>query len=1069
MLRIRVFGALEVELDGHVVALPRGRLVRSLLAWLALHPGPHPRARLAALFWADVPDANARASLRSAVWAVRGALADGAAAHLRTDRTTVELVGDALWVDALEFDRLAAAGKLEDAVALCRGAVLEQDDEEWVLPVRDTYDGRLADVLAELVRDAEAVADLPLATGLARRRAALRPLNEAAGRDVIRLLATSGDVAGALGAFTALRRNLRAELDIEPSAETNALTRELWPVTPAPVAGPAIASPTVTDTDLVGRDPDLDRLLDCWHHTRDGNGGAAVISGDGGIGKTCLAETLLDAAGRDGARTAACAPGALSGAPFELWSELLAETVTDVLAAGERLPDAPWVGDLARLLPAVAAHLPAAPPARSWPGVPQHDRIRLFEAVVELLGGLAARRPLVFLLEDLHVADTSSLELIGYAGRRLARLPVLLVLTRRLLPPRPPVDGVLGALRARGALRLDLSLAPLAPGAVRRLVRQVAPLSDANVERIITIADGNPLLAVEAARQLAYGDGDPVEGLRTATRSALGRLSSGARLFAELLAAAARDLTHAEVMTLPLLADPDRAAAEALGCGLLRDRDGAVGFRHELLRRAVYDDIADPMRVRLHDALATELRRRHPDGRGSARRSAELARHLRLAGHHDQAVGHLLRAARAARAVTALTEAARFLREATELDPHDPEPLLELGEVAAWQGRLDESDDAFDRALALIPPADSARQVSAWLRRGRWLRGGICHPRESRRSYRAALDVLDRDPHADPLTRAEALAGMAWAESVAGDPTTVADLLREVDRIVGGGPLRDLLAHDIGVARGHALLRAGNFRDSYGPLIAAAAAAGRAGRPEMAYSCLINAASAAACAGDWPRALDFADRCLPLVVSSGLLRLVVYAHTGRAAILRRLGRYAEAAAVIGQAADAADRLGIAALDGLVHAERGLLALTTGDSPAAADELRLALEADAPVSRPLTRLQLAEALATTGRTADAEAEVRAAALEPVTASDFPDTLVARMQWVQGLIAWRGGDQPLAATRLHQSAASWQRRVVATKAGERYAANIVDLGRPPLSTLIEPDRELATVLATLSEVE
>ena len=196
--------------------------------------------------------------------------------------------------------------------------------------------------------------------------------------------------------------------------------------------------------------------------------------------------------------------------------------------------------------------------------------------------------------------------------------------------------------------------------------------------------------------------------------------------------------------------------------------------------------------------------------------------------------------------------ASGFLAEALRIEPDDPELLVELAEVEAFRGLLDSSDLAFDHALRLIAPQDSGALISAWLRRGRWLRGGICHPRESRRAYQNALDVLDRDP--DGPARAEALAGMAWAEAVAGDPAAVDGLLAEADRILGRGT-SDLLAHDIGVARGHALIRAGRFTDSFGPLIAASAAAGRAGRPDMAYSCLSNAACAAACArGDRPLA-----------------------------------------------------------------------------------------------------------------------------------------------------------------------------------------------------------------------
>jgi tetratricopeptide (TPR) repeat protein len=225
-------------------------------------------------------------------------------------------------------------------------------------------------------------------------------------------------------------------------------------------------------------------------------------------------------------------------------------------------------------------------------------------------------------------------------------------------------------------------------------------------------------------------------------------------------------------------------------------------------------------------------------------RAAEIARHLRLAGQDDQAVSYLVRAAQDARVVAAMAEAASFLTEALQIGPDDPELLVELAEVEAFRGLLDDSDRAFDRALEQTAPQDAGALISAWLRRGRWLRGGVCHPRESRRSYQNALDVLDRDPGYDRAARAEALAGLAWAEAVAGDPAAVEELLAETDRILESGSPGDLLAHDIGVARGHALIRAGQFTGCFAPLIAASAAASRAGRPDMAYSCLSNAASA---------------------------------------------------------------------------------------------------------------------------------------------------------------------------------------------------------------------------------
>jgi tetratricopeptide (TPR) repeat protein len=674
---------------------------------------------------------------------------------------------------------------------------------------------------------------------------------------------------------------------------------------------------------------------------------------------------------------------------------------------------------------------------------------------------------------------------VAYAGRRITRQPVLLVLTRRRLPPRSELDAVLAALRARGTMAAEFDLGPLPAVALDELIGLTVRVPAAHRERIVRLAAGNPLLAVETARYAA-DDGDPVAGLAGATRQAIARLSPSARLFTELVSVAGRDLDRAEVASLPLLDNPPRAAAEALGSGLLHSSAERTGFRHQLLSEAVYQDLPDPVRGRMHEALATWLREREPRGSAvrpsPARHAAEIARHFRLAGQADLAADQLVRAAAAARTVAALPEAAAYLTEAASLAGHagagpDPELLIELADVQAWRGMLRESDEAFGRALELIASDDHDALAAMWLRRGHWLRGGICHPHQALRSYRAALDCCDRGGGSDPLILTESLAGMAWAQATAGDAGEVNDLLVKAEgllnEVAGASAARvSRLRHDIDTARAHALLRAGLFAESYGPLIAASAEAGRAGRPDLAYSCLANAASAAACAGDLPRALDFADRCLPLVVPTGLLRPCVYTHSARTALLRLLGRLGEARVACDAAAAAAERIGLPELEGLVHHDRGLLAAAACDHKTAAAELGLALDLGAPVSRPLTRLLRAEALARDGRADDAEQALRAVALDPVSPADWPDTLVARMSHVQGLIALQRGNRSLAERRLRAAESGWLRRVRQdhaerdSESGRGYVAALIDLGRPPVAALVEPARELAALRADIA---
>src|SRR3954454_13130630 len=113
MLVIRLFGALAIEDDSREIALPERLHARLLLAYLALHPGPHARGDLAALLWPDTAPSSARASLRAAVASARRAIGDR---HLSAGRDAVA-VADA-WVDALAFRERLREGRLDEALEL---------------------------------------------------------------------------------------------------------------------------------------------------------------------------------------------------------------------------------------------------------------------------------------------------------------------------------------------------------------------------------------------------------------------------------------------------------------------------------------------------------------------------------------------------------------------------------------------------------------------------------------------------------------------------------------------------------------------------------------------------------------------------------------------------------------------------------------------------------------------------------------------------------------------------------------------------------------------------------------
>ena len=1056
-MQVRLFGTLAVEVEGEEVALPPGR-PSSLFAWLAVHPGLHPRRELAGRFWPEVLDSSARASLRSALWALRSALG-ASASQLEATRERVGLAAE-VRTDLGEFERLLAAGNRIGAVDLCRGRLLNDLDDEWVLAAREEHERELSAVLAELAAGADADEDRVAAIRWARRRLALDPLSEAAARELMRMLAAGGDRAGALTAYDQLRGRLRTKLGIGPSEETRALAHGLGssdtPGGQRPAAGAEAADDAVLLGDghpFTGRIAELEALVEVWRQARDGHGGVAVVAGEGGMGKTRVAAKLIETARAEGAAVAWCAGLDLGGgAPFGLWAELLRGLVRSCGAPSEELP---WVADLARLSSELEAALGPAAPHRHFLS-PQLERVRLFEAMVAMLEWAARRRPCLLLFEDIHTADPASLELISYVARRLPRLPILIVLTRRDLPPRLDVEALLHRLPRRGIPLCEIDLEPFAPDDMRNLVRTGASLAPEQLERVVALADGNPLLALETARAITAGRSDPAESLRGLVCAAAGDLDGEARLLAEFVAVAARELDPAELERLPV-ANPSGAAGAAIEAGLLVSRSRRLAYRHALLREAFYAEIPEPRRAELHERFAAILAEQ-----GSSRRAAEAARHLVLAGREQAAVGHLERAAADARSVAAYGEAAEFLEQAIRIAPENAPLLEELAEVEAWRGRREAAVAAFERAETLLVGADPITQALAWIRRGRWLRGALCYPAESRAAYLRGLEQLDAAPDPVPGARAEALAGMAWAEAVAGDAARSQELLDRLDEDTDPDPVAAL---DREVARGHLLIRTGRFADSYRPFVRAAELAQEIGRPDMSYACLINASVSAACNGEFERSLAFADRCRAIVREAGLASLEANALAARCHILVRLGRLKEADASAAAEAELAERLDDPALTALADHDRGMACHAAGEHERAAELLGAALVRDPPVSRALARLGRAESLVALGRLDEAEAELRATVLEPMGAGDFPDTLVARLARVQGLIAVARGDPALATKRLEEAARTWRRRAGTEEAGDRYMAALADFGRPPVLGLIEPRRELERVEAEL----
>jgi tetratricopeptide (TPR) repeat protein len=259
-------------------------------------------------------------------------------------------------------------------------------------------------------------------------------------------------------------------------------------------------------------------------------------------------------------------------------------------------------------------------------------------------------------------------------------------------------------------------------------------------------------------------------------------------------------------------------------------------------------------------------------------------------------------------------------------------------------------------------------------------------------------------------------------------------------------------------------MRRGSFVESYAPAIAAGEAVARAGRPDLAYGCWVNAAGAAAAAGELDRALEFLDRGFEAIDRQGLQSLEIHLLAARSFLLTRVDRLDDARTAAESERRLADQVAQPELMAMASHDRGLVALAAGEHTIAATLLAQAFVDGAPIGRPVTRLRLAEALVRAGELEPAAEQLRATVLEPVRPSDFPDTLVPRMAYVQGLLARARHDDAEAERRFQESSAGWERLLHRTRRAESMTTVLADLGRPVVG-LVEPERELAQAQAEL----
>ena len=594
------------------------------------------------------------------------------------------------------------------------------------------------------------------------------------------------------------------------------------------VASAIISSPLSSD-EFVGRRDELDSLRAQLRLASETQARFVLVEGEIGIGKSRLVAEFLASVHDQASTVVGTCSGA--GSAYEPFAAIL-----------ERL-------DHRRAFAQTNATAPAL------------DKASFFAAVVNAIERESGRKPLVLAIEDVHVADPATLELLRFLMQRL-RTPgtLLLVILRSDHTTWDPVLADFRSTASRCGFS-TLALGGMRRNEIRRLVHQTLRARDLHIDpatlgRIEELADGNPLFAEELARiAVENGTLDLHVRVPLSVQAILAeRLAPFDPSEREILARAALVGGRFDVSLLSTIAERSVGSTIALlqravDCGLIREDQAnpeRFRFRHALIRQALADQVIHALAAPLHARIAQVLEARAD----SIDRSAELAYHWSAARNADKARRWNEAAAEAATKARAYRDAIRFYSAALDWSyPTGASRALiyeRLGTLLYIDGCGDEAAGWFVRARAereLLGERDGAANAMLQFADQAWVDARTSEALQVAGQAAGDLErVGDASMHARAvLTAARFATTLGEPEQALGRLATVERALRRLDSATRAA------WHEV---RGEALALLGRTRAALQHLRAASLLAAHTGDSELISQIENNFALGAVDLGD---------------------------------------------------------------------------------------------------------------------------------------------------------------------------------------------------------------------------
>jgi DNA-binding CsgD family transcriptional regulator len=806
-----------------------------------------------------------------------------------------------------------------------------------------------------------------------------------------------------------------------------------------------------------GRDSEYAELGRLVAAVTDGAGGIAIIEGAAGIGKSRLLAEAAQMAARLGVQVAA-------GVCDEL------DQVT---------PWAPLLQALSSTSPVLVSEADLAPLR-----VLADQRLAVIECIRAALERASHRQPLLITIDDLQWADPATLLALGSLPAQMFSFPVVWILAQRPLPTSPRRQSLTARLTEAGAVLLHLK--PLDTDAVAAMAADVlGTCPDATVTDLLIRAEGNPFYIAQLLRSTARttlppsgadperSSPDPLPAsLRSAVAAHLRSLPEPTRDLLKIASVLGREFTVSELATMTGQPVSELMAPleQALTAEVLTERADRLGFRHDLFRQGVYEDVPASLRRGLHrDAATTLLAQGAPIVRAAS--------HLALGAQpgDEQAVTVLIQAIGELSSTSATAAADLGLRVLDLTGPDDrrrPDLVATTVGLLGWAVRVDEARALGEGYLLDHPqPAVLEAEIQRGMRRA-WVR-------TTHAPYPAPMPRgLVTDATVPGLLRADLIAleqiGAMWE-----DPAeSVERALREAAGLISAETSNET-GNETGNEASLGLLRGARvaFAQEHGRLLEALALAQsgpwptKPGLPSPGAG--LTESSIATClhaVGRTTEALKVLAKGQQAADASGDMWVVVRCRGVRAQALLESGRLDDARAEAQAAAQATEDLGLE-----YFLDRALATLVEtlvrqGDlagANAATDRLVSGCPADALTGDHYW----ATALCTDARGRPAEA---LAALAPVLERlrrnrfSFAAWYPSRLAQIAAL-AMRAGDLERAGVAA-RAAVELSRRnpgVVATRAAAAHARGLwrSDIGalREAIELFVQGERPLATAAA------